>query len=597
MRQGVRLLLAVTLMMGVIVATNLLFPPVPPDPVPTPTGGVPADADAPPSGAAGEDEGPSGVPGGFQVPEGEGDERLVTVETPLFRVTLSNTGGAVRSVQLLGYESFASGGPVELVAPGADRVMSGLWLVGSRRDSVDLTGYAHRVSPADGLRLSPGDGPQTLTFRYDHPSGQFFSEIRYTFTADSYVVGVEGDLPAVERGGLFLDLGRGPAINELRERDDRVMMAFSGNRVGDGIRSVQMRGVDAIQNMEGPLYWAAVKSKYFVHVLLSQDDGQGFLSQVIAWPDEDPDRARVRVGIPVDRDGGYAYRAYMGPIERARLLEAGRDLEEVNPYGWRFLRPVIRPFVGAILWVIKGLHDNLNLGYGWVLMVVGVLMRVVLWPLNQKAMRSQTKTMALQPQLEEIKKRYANNPQKAQQETVRMYRESGVNPLAGCVPMLIPLPMLIALFFVFQNTIQLRGSSFMWLPDLSSPDPYYILPIFLGLSMFLLQFIMMRATKTANPQMKMMMYVMPVAMVFIFWRFASGLNLYYATANLATIPQQILIARERKKVQQKLPAAKVATSPEKPDGPEKPSSGPGHAANKARSKRRKASGRKTRARG
>ncbi len=556
MRTGARLLLAVTLMMGVVVGTNLLFPPVPPDGGPEP-GGEPRTE----TGDAGAGELPTEVREVLGASESEGDERLVTVETPLLRMTLSDRGAAARSIRLPGYESFSRPGPVELVPPGADRVLAGLWLVGSGADTVDLTRYAHRASPEGGVRLSPGDGPRTLTFRYDHPTGRFFSEIRYTFTADSYVVGVEGRLPAVERGGLFVDLGRGPAFNELRERDDRAMMAFSGHRVNEGIRSVRMRSVDEFEAVEGPLHWAAVKSKYFVQVVLAEDDGRGYLSQMLAWPDEDPDRARVRVATPVGADGTYAYRMYLGPIERERLVAAGRDLEEVNPYGWRFLRPVIRPFVGAILWVVKGLHENLHLGYGWVLMVIGVLMRVVLWPLNQKAMRSQTKTMALQPQLEEIKKRYADNPQKAQQETVRLYRESGVNPLAGCVPMLIPWPMLIALFFVFQNTIQLRGSSFMWLPDLSAPDPYYILPVFLGLSMFLLQFIMMRSSAASNPQMKMMMYVLPIAMTAIFWRFASGLNLYYATANVATIPQQILIARERRKAQRNPPAPKRSTKP------------------------------------
>ena len=113
--------------------------------------------------------------------------------------------------------------------------------------------------------------------------------------------------------------------------------------------------------------------------------------------------------------------------------------------------------------------------------------------------------------------------------------------------MLLPWPVLIALFFVFQNTIELRGEAFLWLPDLSAPDPFYALPLFLGASMFLLQFISMKAAGAANPQMKMLMYIMPPMMTFIFWNFASGLNLYYSIVNVATIPQQVLIAKQRKK--------------------------------------------------
>ena len=175
---------------------------------------------------------------------------------------------------------------------------------------------------------------------------------------------------------------------------------------------------------------------------------------------------------------------------------------------------------------------------------------MVLWPLNQKAMRSQLKNMSAAPLMEEIKRKYKDDPQKMQQETLKLYKEQGINPLAGCVPLLIPWPMLIALFFVFQNTIQLRGESFLWLSDLSAPDPFYILPVFLAVSLFIVQFISMKSSMaTANPQMKMMMYILPIMMLVIFWRLASGLNLYYASFNLAMIPQQMLIARERRKAQ------------------------------------------------
>ena len=136
---------------------------------------------------------------------------------------------------------------------------------------------------------------------------------------------------------------------------------------------------------------------------------------------------------------------------------------------------------------------------------------------------------------------------------MRLYKEYGFNPLAGCLPMLLPWPVLIALFFVFQNTIELRGVSFYWLPDLSAKDPFYILPLLLGISMFFLQYISFRSMPEGNPQMKMMMYVMPPVFAFIFMQFPSGLNLYYAVANIATLPQQLLIARERRAVAGKAP--------------------------------------------
>ena len=541
-----RFFLALVLMIGVFVVTNMIFPPIVPE--------APAVPESPAAGGVEEDAAPDAEAdrGLLAGPAADVAERLVTVETPLYRITFSNYGPVARSILLPAYESFAREGPVELVAPGAEKVLGGTWMVSGGADSVDLTRFAHTVTPERGIQLSESSGPRTLTFRYDHPTGSFSNEIRYTFSPDSYIVEVEGELPALDRAALFVDLGPGLAYNELREADDRRMMAFSANHVDDGIRSRSLGRVNRPELIEGPLRWAAVKSKYFVQAILAGDgtgDGE-FLAGIWADPVPEDGRAAMRIGTPVAADGTYAYRAYLGPIDRAHLLSAGDDLEEVNPYGWRFFRPVVRPFVGVILWAIKVLHDKLSLSYGLVLMVIGVLMRVLLWPLNQKAMRSQIKNMSVQPLMEEVKRKYPDDPKKQQQETMKLYKEHGVNPLAGCVPMLIPWPMLIALFFVFQNTIQLRGESFLWLPDLSAPDPFFALPIFLGVSMFLLQYISMKASAgAANPQMKMMMYFLPIFMVVIFWRLASGLNLYYATANLATIPQQILIARERKKAQ------------------------------------------------
>lgn len=552
MSTGLRFFVAMLLMLLVIVATNMLFPPIVPD-TPPPAETEPVEAGRvepePEPGIADPDR----EAGGLLATGDERRENLVTVETPLYTITFSDRGAAARSIRLTGHKSFAREGAVELVPDGAT-VLAGTWQVGT--DQVDLTRIAYEISPAEGIRLGEGAGPRTLTFRYQHPTQPVASEVRYTFTADSYLITVEGRLPARERAALFVDLGVGLAVNELKEADDRRAMAFSGNHVDEGINTRPLGRVREREVMEGPLRWAAVKSKYFVEVILPGDGtGQsGFLSGVWAEPVAERDRAAVRVGMPMSADGSYAYRAYLGPIDPEILAGVGDDLQEVNPIGWAFFRPVVRPFVGIIHWTVNVLHDRFMLGYGFVLIVIGFLVRVLLWPLNQKAMRSQMKMQAIQPLAMDIRKKFGDDPQKMNQETMKLYKEHKVNPLGGCLPLLIPWPVLIALFFVFQNTIQLRGVPFMWLPDLSAPDPFYILPIFLGASMFLLQFISMRAMTAANPQMKMMMYILPIVMVVIFWRLASGLNLYYAAFNVATIPQQILIARERKKAQAGSPA-------------------------------------------
>jgi YidC/Oxa1 family membrane protein insertase len=304
------------------------------------------------------------------------------------------------------------------------------------------------------------------------------------------------------------------------------------------------------RTVSGPLDWAAVKSKYFVTAILAFDSAGGGIGGVTAVArkadEKRPTSADVRLGLPVPPSGAFRYTVYAGPMEYDRLGRVGHDFDDVNPYGWPGFRTVIRPVAGAVRWLLVWMHEHLSLPYGLVLIFFGILVRLLLWPLNQKAMRANMQLQAVQPLMKEIQDKYKNDPQRLQQEMFKLYKEHSVNPLGGCWPMLLPMPVLFALFFVFQNTIELRGASFLWLPDLSRPDPIYIIPLIMGLSMFGLSKVG-QVGMEPNPQMKMMLYVMPVMMTFLFLNFASGLNLYYAVSNIASIPQQWLLARERMK--------------------------------------------------
>ena len=183
------------------------------------------------------------------------------------------------------------------------------------------------------------------------------------------------------------------------------------------------------------------------------------------------------------------------------------------------------------------------------LVIFGIAVRLLLWPLNQSAMRSSIKMQRLQPELMEVQKKYKNDPDKQREALVKLYAQHGMSPFSpvmGCLPMLLPMPVLFALFFVFQNTIEFRGVPFLWLPDISLKDPLYIMPILMGVTMFVLSWIGMRAAPP-NPQTKMMSYMMPAVMTMVLLNFASGLNLYYAVQNVAALPQQWLLTRERMK--------------------------------------------------
>jgi YidC/Oxa1 family membrane protein insertase len=200
--------------------------------------------------------------------------------------------------------------------------------------------------------------------------------------------------------------------------------------------------------------------------------------------------------------------------------------------------------------VLLWMHATTKLSYGWVLVIFGLVIRLAMWPLQQKSMRVSIAMQRIQPELQLVQSRHKNDPQRLQQEMMRVYKEHGMSPFStfsGCLPMLLPMPILFALFFVFQNTIEFRGVSFLWLPDISLKDPYYIVPLLMGVSMFALSWIGLKGAPP-NPQAKMMAYIFPPMMTILFWNFASGLNLYYFVQNVAALPQQWLLVRERAKV-------------------------------------------------
>ncbi len=420
-----------------------------------------------------------------------------------------------------------------------------------------------RVLPLDRIRF---DAPVGDTVRVDSARDVPFVaavngatvRLTYRFEPDTYVLHLDGQVDGLTGDAtLLLDLGPRLAVNEADSAEDLRALAYVVNSRQDGIESSRIDDVEDDRIEEGPLTWVALKNKYFLAAAIEPEPGRGAFGGLIAQGS--PSGAeQVEATLPLDRGGAFELRLFFGPQEYGRLAAVGEGLQDVNPYGWRIFRPIIRPLAEIITWILTGLHNVLGFGYGWVLILFGFAMRGILWPLNAKAMRSQLKTMELQPRIKEIQEKYKEKPEQLQKEMMRLYKEEGFNPLGGCLPMLIPWPVLITLFFVFQNTIEFRGVEFLWLPDLSRPDPYYILPVVLGLSLFALQFMNMRATGSDNPQQKMLMYFMPVMMTVIFLNFASGLNLYYAASNVASLPQQIQIIGERKRAKARIDAKQKA---------------------------------------
>jgi YidC/Oxa1 family membrane protein insertase len=470
-------------------------------------------------------------------------EATVLVSSPLYTYGVSTRGARMVQATLSRYRTMARGhaGPVQLLPPNDD--LLGLTLV-SERDTIEAGQW--QFTPSTSSLQVSGRTPLRLSAE----QGAYAVELEYTFAPDEYRVDVAGRVRGVgPNGGLLLvGLGSGLAQTEADSVDNRRQMAVVTHRGSTERTSFADLKPGEPRVLSGPFDWAAIKSKYFVAALLSYDTtGPGISgATAVASPTqgEHPSSANVRLSIPIGPAGTFGDSLYAGPMEYERLRRLGHDFDDVNPYGWPGFRTLIRFFAVPTRWLLLWMHESLGLAYGVVLVVFGILVRVILWPLNQKAMRASMQMQAIQPLMKDLQDRHKDDPQRLQQEMFKLYKEHNVNPFGGCWPMLLPMPVLFALFFVLQNSIELRGTSFLWLPDLSRPDPLYIIPLVMGISMFALTKVGQLGMEP-NPQMKMMLYFMPVMMTVLFVNFPSGLNLYYAVSNIASVPQQWLLARER----------------------------------------------------
>lgn len=483
------------------------------------------------------------------------------VATPVSLWGVSNLGAAPVRVRIEGHRSLTNGAldadapPVEMVRENEALISYAVAVPG---DTVDFAS-----TPFAESRSTSSDGAPILDYRAMRDGISL--AIRYAFVPDSYLVRVtvtsEG-VPA--RSFLMVGLPSGIRSAESDTLEDQTHLAYAYKPQSAGASSIGFGKLDPGERrlQSGPLTWVAAKNKYFIVGLLSPEGAQPFAEFTATGgprTGQRPTNASGSVLLPLSGDPAE-FELYAGPQEWRRLVALGRDFKDSNPYGG-FMQGIVQPFATIVMAVLLWMRETTMLSYGWVLVIFGVAVRLVMWPLNQKAMRAQMRMTRIQPDIQAAQKKYAKDPQKQQQEIMKVYKEHGMSPFSmfsGCLPLLLPMPIFFALFFVFRNTIEFRGVPFLWLEDISLKDPYYILPLLMGATTFLVSWIGMRGMKEIPQQQKMIMYVIPATMTFVLLNFASGLNLYYTIQNIAALPQQWLIARERVKVAAEAEAARAA---------------------------------------
>ena len=403
------------------------------------------------------------------------------------------------------------------------------------------------------IDLGPED---SYTFRYSLNLEN--TEIRKNITVYGNSYHVDLDLTVLGASNLLLNNDyeiswfNGLPSNE-KNISEEYTYSESYARMGGELESFDIDSEERVRPvaLNGQTDWIAIRTKYFLSAILPVEvktsgaifAGEGVnMNEVI--------QRRYDTSIICDLQGESiedSYRIYMGPLDYSVLSDYDNGLTDlIMNHGW--YETTFRPISLLILRVFKFFQLFIP-NYGIVIILFSILVKIVVYPLTKKSYKSMKEMSRVQPLLAEIREKYKSDPQRMNKETMKLYKEHGINPLGGCLPMLLQLPLLGALFIVFRSTIQLRGASFIpgWIDDLSSADTIFTLPFSLPLygDQFNILPILMAGTMMfqskmtmQDPKQKAMVYIMPIFMLLIFNQFPSGLNLYYTMFNVLTIIQQ-----------------------------------------------------------
>lgn len=436
-------------------------------------------------------------------------EEFISVDTPLYRATLSSRCASFSSFELKKYRD-KDNNPVNII-----KNPDGLALcIGDDRGFYpDQLIFSTR---GKDLLLSENNPEGSIIFEY---SSQGLSIRRtYTFRYDRYLINVKDEISGLS--DYWITLGGAFGIFETDSS------FHTGPVILKDLDRIEFeeKDIDKPRIIEGRIKWIALEDKYFFSGIVA-----GNSTKAKVWK---TDRAMIALQAkgPVSE-----YSVYAGPKEHDRLKELGLELEHIIDFG--FFSIVARP----IFWILKALYKVIG-NYGWAIVVLSILIRIPFTPLISKGQKSMKKLQELQPKLEEIRKKYKDDPKRLQIETMELYKKYKVNPFSGCLPILIQLPVFFALYKVLAIAIELRGAPFMlWIKDLSQKDPYYVLPVLMGATMIIQQVL---TPSAGDPRQKKLMLFMSGFFTILFLSFPSGLVLYWLTTNVLGIIHQIYLNRQ-----------------------------------------------------
>ena len=477
------------------------------------------------------------------------EARQIRVETPLYTALLTEKGGALDDLILKDYhETTAKDSPLkDMIPEGARKIPFKAGWVGNGLAGMENALYELGTSQ-DEIQVQ--NTPQTIEFRYTNAQGITIRK-EFTFLPDSYLLGMK--VTIANHSTTAIDGTPTVKIaNVVGDPDSRITFEGPMALMGNSLEEVKIKDIAKQPELEGSLRWIGITDRYFMTVLIPEEPVDGTMrmekvgdDMVIAT------LVLPEASIAPGEDKNFSYQSFIGPKDTEMLAKANYDLSKAVNFGmFDFLA---KPF----LWIMNQLYKIIP-NYGIAIILLTLMTKIILWPLGNKSYKSMNDMKRMQPLMAEIREKYKDDKKKMNEETMALYRTYKINPMGGCLPMLVQLPVFFALYRMLYQAIELRHAPFFgWINDLSAPDrlfhfgfsipfmqpPYGIpvLTIVMGATMLLQQ---KMSPPPGDPTQAKMMMFMPIIFTVIFINFPAGLVLYWLTNNIFSIAQQYYIQKK-----------------------------------------------------
>ncbi len=475
--------------------------------------------------------------------------RMITVETPLYSVAINEKGAVFQSYVLKDYKESTDPAAAykELIDPAASHDMLELSLAGKSIPGLEDAIFSAEDAPDT---LTVVDMEKELSFTWLSDAGVRV-EKRYRFTPESYLIQLNIDIKNGSDGPIVdkVILGIKTALEDVKGG-----YSFEGPcALIDGkLEQIKTKKIKDKSDYPGKIKWLAIVDRYFMKSLIPLDDIEGIMKLSLNSDDVLDSRfIGTENTIPPGTQKRFAYEIFFGPKSMQVLKDAGHDLSEAIYFGMFDI--IAKP----LLWFMNFIYGMVP-NYGIAIIILTILTKLVLWPLGSKSYKSMTEMKRIQPLMAEIREKYKDDKKMINQETMSLYKTYKINPMGGCLPMIVQIPVFFALYRMLYQAIELRHAPFfLWINDLSAPDRLFhfsfsipfmqppfgipVLTVIMGGTMLLQQ---KMSPPPGDPTQAKMMMLMPIVFTVIFINFSSGLVLYWLINNILSIAQQTYIQKK-----------------------------------------------------